>query len=108
MSVTFIRFDLGRETENGAHTCPVPTKTIGCPVTYVIDKAAPTYDRQGPYVGVCVMYRAQERTDLVVNGIPFGHKHSIDASSLTHTPDPGKITQGTVELGQLVNSFIPD
>jgi hypothetical protein len=54
------------------------------------------------------MYRAQERTDLVVNGIPFGHKHSIDASSLTHTPDPGKITQGTVELGQLVNSFIPD
>ena len=71
-----------------------------------MDKAAPTYNRRGPYVGVCTMCSDQETTDLVIDGVPFGHKHSIDAPTLTHTPDTRKIPQGTVKLGQLINSFI--
>jgi hypothetical protein len=50
----------------------------------------------------------QETTDLVIDGIPFGHKHSIDAATLTHTADTRKIAQGTVELGKLINGFISD
>jgi hypothetical protein len=64
-----------------------------------MDKAAPTYHRRWRYVGVCIMYSDQETTYLVIDGIPFGYKHSIDAPTLTHAPDTGKIAQGTVELG---------
>jgi hypothetical protein len=73
-----------------------------------MDKAAPTYNRQGPYISVCGRRNRQEKTGLIINSVPFGHQHSINPTSFTYTPSTGKVAQGTVEFGQLINGFISD
>jgi len=73
-----------------------------------MDKAAPTYNRQGPSISVWIVSGGQEKTDFVVDSVPFSYNHSINASALTHSAGTRKIAQGTVELGQLINSFISD
>ena len=37
------------------YVCPVPTKTIGCPVVYVIEMAAPTYKNNEDIVTDCLV-----------------------------------------------------
>jgi hypothetical protein len=54
------------------------------------------------------MRSRQEKTSLVVNSVPFGHEHSINPTTFTHSPSSRKIAQGTVEFGQLINGFISD
>lgn len=39
------------------YVCPVPTKTIGCPVVYVIEMAAPTYKNNEDIVTDCLVIR---------------------------------------------------
>jgi len=60
------------------------------------------------FIGACGVHKKKGGTDLVINGIPFGDDHSIDATSLTHTPHARKVTQGTVEFGQLIDRLIAD
>ena len=40
--ITNDQASVARAKKQGSRTCPHPTKMMGCPVTYVMDSAAPT------------------------------------------------------------------
>lgn len=83
-------------------TCPHPTKMIGWPVIYVIESAAPTYiqDQSDGHVNNVKL------TNLVIDSVPFGNEHTIYPAAFSSSWSWWEVTKGSVELCQLVNSFI--
>ena len=77
---------------------------MGCPVTYVMESAAPTYVERTDQRGQRTPVRCAA-THLVVDGVPLGNQHAVNAPALARG-GARKVTQRTVEFGQLVNGFI--
>lgn len=72
---------------------------IGCPVTCVMDNAAPTYAHnqwRPPIRGVPAY--------LVVHRVPLGNQHAVNAPARARRRR--EIAQRAVEFGQLVNGFV--
>lgn len=91
---------------------PVPTKTIGCPVMYVIEMAAPTWKcnlRNEELVNDLYIYsklsNLVNRIYLVVNGIEFGEHNAVNDMWICVG---WMVSQCLIELNKLVDGFVSD
>ncbi len=97
---------------------------MGCPVTYVIDNAAPTCNkRQTTTVSThsgtlmdaaqlrigsgCENKKARSKAHLVVDGVPLGDEHTIDTTLLAARRS-GEVTQRAIEFRELVDRLVSD
>lgn len=93
-----------RSCRKSVYVCPQPTNRIGWPVTYVIESAAPTFKHEKI---INILFLLSERKPikyLIVNRIPLGDQHAINATTLTRRS--GKVLQRAVEFGKLIDGFI--